>query len=75
MENQRKCIEEHDIKIQEIENVMNESIADKEETEKQTAMIGEVMLSKIGLSLFSLVCELKLIIWVCQSVNRSISKF
>ena len=36
LENQRKFLEDHDIKIQEIENVINNIVADKEEKDKHS---------------------------------------
>ena len=36
LENQRKFLEDHDIKIQEIENVINKILADKELKDNQT---------------------------------------
>ena len=36
LENQRKFLEDHDIKIQELENVINKIVADKEEKDKHS---------------------------------------
>lgn len=36
LENQRKFLEDHDIKIQETENAINKLIAEQQEKEKQT---------------------------------------
>lgn len=36
MENQRKFLEDHDVKIQEIENVINKLVAEQQERDNQT---------------------------------------
>ena len=36
LENQRKFLEDHDIKIQELENVINNIVADKEDKDKHS---------------------------------------